>query len=814
MILGASQGFRTDADISGNKEAAERKLQRWVPDEDLGQDMSLESAGAGGWDQFETNERKFGTKSTYDENLYTTAIDRSHASYREREAAAAKLAREIEGATSNNAHIREERGHALEHDGDDEEAKYSGVRRGDIEFPPLASGGANKYTPPARRAPSGLPTVAGAPVDPAIISATLSRPDGPSRQSKTAGKPSEASIPEIPVINKPSSTPDGTEADTSAPTTEPSSASTKTRAANASLSPSGKLPVAENATEGVENALLSQFRNFARVERQKVQERRRVQASHDRTTKLNDLIRFSKNFKLHTPVPKDLVPILAQDPHKQEEIIKKAQQESEDKKKKAAAAAAQAAVTAASSTASPAATPETKPSSRAPPAGRFDQGNTSQAPPNERQTLPRGRQGHPPTGPMATQGGRIPPQALPMRGAQSGSYMNHRAGKGGPPNTVPTPIPVDPRMSSNHSHAPSGMTSPSRSGIATPSSASAMSTKFNAAAHEFRPSSFAPPASSVAASSPQSVATRTRSASRVRSPVAFFTTKKPVPEASRPKFSSFFNPIQRMKKENEGQPAGKNYASNGGIPEPYRTQVRWDVPDSNVEKTYRDMADKSNAPTAPMSPSPRVGSAYIPHQHQLPQHMQNGGGPAMAHTPHGPPAMQAQHSQQSHYDDHHRMPVPAGGHIYQSPRVGQAQVMYQSPMPGQAQMYGQGGPHFLAQGQVPMQMRGSYGTPQFVQPQAVPMMAQQSQGSYMTPQFNHQMQMYSPSPGQAYPAHVASQPQSGYPSPSRGAPMMMHQGSQQGHHPQGMMYMGAGQPSQPMYNPQQGHSKWNGRDRR
>src|SRR4051794_24088682 len=180
-ILGTNSAFRTDADISASVYRGEKVLQPWVPEAGADVDLPLESSGQTDWDQFETNNRLFGASSTYDENLYTTQIDRSAPSYLRREADAARIAREIERTTSTNAHMREERGQAIENDGEDEEDKYSGVRRDDLNFPPLASGGPNKYTPPARRAPTGQPTVAGAPVDPAIISAQLSKPESQSR---------------------------------------------------------------------------------------------------------------------------------------------------------------------------------------------------------------------------------------------------------------------------------------------------------------------------------------------------------------------------------------------------------------------------------------------------------------------------------------------------------------------------------------------------------------------------------------------------------------------------------------------------------
>lgn len=62
-------------------------------------------------------------KSDYDENIYTTTIDRSNPSYREREARAQRLAQEIEGSSAGSAHIREERGIANEDGELDEEDK-------------------------------------------------------------------------------------------------------------------------------------------------------------------------------------------------------------------------------------------------------------------------------------------------------------------------------------------------------------------------------------------------------------------------------------------------------------------------------------------------------------------------------------------------------------------------------------------------------------------------------------------------------------------------------------------------------------------
>ena len=124
MLKGSSVGFRTDTDISGNLAFRERQLQRWTSTADTDVDLSLDGSGLGGtWDQFKANEQLFGLKSDYDENIYTTRIDRSNPSYREREAAAIRLAQDIEGTSTSNAHIREERVMNDEDGGLDEEEK-------------------------------------------------------------------------------------------------------------------------------------------------------------------------------------------------------------------------------------------------------------------------------------------------------------------------------------------------------------------------------------------------------------------------------------------------------------------------------------------------------------------------------------------------------------------------------------------------------------------------------------------------------------------------------------------------------------------
>jgi len=60
--------------------------------------------------------------------------------------------------------------------------------------------------------------------------------------------------------------------------------------------------------------LTNAFNSFAADQRRRLEETRSVRAKNDQVTKLNDLKKFGSNFKLHTPVPVDLLPIICKDP--------------------------------------------------------------------------------------------------------------------------------------------------------------------------------------------------------------------------------------------------------------------------------------------------------------------------------------------------------------------------------------------------------------------------------------------------------------------------------------------------------------------
>ena len=83
------------------------------------------SGSIGQWDQFKANQELFNVSASFDENLYTTALDKSQIDAK-KIAEAERIAREIENTTSSNLHVAEERGQLVETDYDEED-RYSGV---------------------------------------------------------------------------------------------------------------------------------------------------------------------------------------------------------------------------------------------------------------------------------------------------------------------------------------------------------------------------------------------------------------------------------------------------------------------------------------------------------------------------------------------------------------------------------------------------------------------------------------------------------------------------------------------------------------
>ncbi|XP_075773866.1 ataxin-2-like protein isoform X6 [Pelodiscus sinensis] len=140
-----------------NGEHKEKVLQRWEGGDSNSDDYDLESDMSNGWDpneMFKFNEENYGVKTTYDSSLssYTVPLEKDNTEeFRQREARAAQLAREIESSPQYRLRI------AMENDdGRTEEEKHSSVQRqvSGRDSPSLASR-ESKYVPLPQRVREG-----------------------------------------------------------------------------------------------------------------------------------------------------------------------------------------------------------------------------------------------------------------------------------------------------------------------------------------------------------------------------------------------------------------------------------------------------------------------------------------------------------------------------------------------------------------------------------------------------------------------------------------------------------------------------------
>ncbi|KAK3644106.1 poly(A)-binding protein binding protein [Elasticomyces elasticus] len=336
-IQPASTGFMTDTQISSSRAqpGQQRELQRWDAGQDTDVDLSLESGGVGEWDQFATNESKFGVGSTYKEEYYTTSIDRSDPGYRRREQEAERIAREMEGESTKNG----TGGRGAREEGLDEEDKYSGVRREglDTKLGSIGGGGSAResagllpkrkegaYVPPRERPITGgpAPGVNGAPWDPAIIATSKPAPKETAQQGSTGAGGTTPTIVEPQEKSAQPAPPSASrEASQTPRTTQQQQQQQQQQQATASTT-------AENSTQDHISKTIDAFKLFASNEKLKVrqqQELKRAGARQEKNVKLNDLKKFAANFKLNSRVPDDLVPILAKDREKQVAIQKAAE---------------------------------------------------------------------------------------------------------------------------------------------------------------------------------------------------------------------------------------------------------------------------------------------------------------------------------------------------------------------------------------------------------------------------------------------------------------------------------------------------------
>lgn len=95
-----NDSFRTDVQITGTSQADGqlRTLQQWSADDGASESnagLTSSTSGNKAWNQFAANEKLFGLRSDYSEELYTTKLDRSGKDFSERERKAEALANEI-----------------------------------------------------------------------------------------------------------------------------------------------------------------------------------------------------------------------------------------------------------------------------------------------------------------------------------------------------------------------------------------------------------------------------------------------------------------------------------------------------------------------------------------------------------------------------------------------------------------------------------------------------------------------------------------------------------------------------------------------
>ncbi|KAF3905787.1 hypothetical protein AA313_de0204607 [Arthrobotrys entomopaga] len=852
--------FKTDVDISGNQPIKERELQRWQADDSNlggGLEDSVDSQSAEKkWDQFETNERLFGVKSDFDENIYTTRIDTSHPLHKQREAAAAKIAREIETSTGSggnlSAHQAEERGLKVDDSGVNEEDKYSSVQR-TPSFNTTTSG-SQKYMPPALRAQVSAPPATSSTPQTAKETAKETPKESTVTETAPAAQPtSETTVSQPPPKSETTKKPAATTPATTAPViptiTEqapspqpPSISSFKTEDSK----PKDKAPLPESVKKasvavpavpvlpihkgsenpqqpnantpsaaGADNPLRrvkDAFQQFTNTERERLEKRRQAMAKKDKDVKLQDLKKFAQSFKLNTPVPQDLVPILAKDKAKQDEII--------EKSKVNAAAAVQAKKQTPSAQSTAGANASTIQSSlRTPiPAPPSQTSNASGAPVQNAQITdknglnktpipgfpPRHPAGYRPDRPQPLPANMNLPPAPGPRLLSDKIRHNQQMKQTGQYGSMPVPIPVV-----DHTAPPTGPAA------MQPKAFSPTGPKPNPRALEFRPSPYAPvftPGGNAPAPSTASPAPST--SSRATSPSMFFGTKKPKPVEERISVTHAFDPFKRMKTDTEQNKdksaiqTDKPHLIQGFINKPWGTLPTWQVKEENQEKKYTEVFEKSESSTTSATPSSQSHptNTHQPHHpphpagHPIPTHISQI--PHMPHDRHPGPHIPT-FSGPTPFDQDHGRQINSPPNVLPSPSLQNASIpnQYGSPSAHHAIVY-PNHPQYGVLGQNGQfgGYRGGYaGAPQFIQPpggagggspmvmgaqgqQPIPFMVPGMGGPFI--QQGMPQGMYSPHQMHAYPGQPSGPPpppSGGYPSPGRGAPMMMHQSSQQGH---------------------------------
>ncbi|OBZ72487.1 Uncharacterized protein C21B10.03c [Grifola frondosa] len=263
--------FKTDTDISQGQRR-ERELQAWQPTVDENGTATVTVAATRHVDEVTFGPGASGANG-FDEDAYTTKLDRNAPDFKERERKALQLANEIMGSSTTNVHIAEERVMNLANDNStNEEDKYGAVVRG-----------ANAYVPPGARKTNATTS---SPVKPDLPKVSINAPDGssvPAPQTSTPTPPKAASP-------------------------APSSSSAANR------------PAADP---------IPAFRDFVSTEKDRLMKKKQALMKNEMDKRKAELLKFSQSFKLNKPIPEDLVPILAKDAEKQRQIKEKSSKDAQ-----------------------------------------------------------------------------------------------------------------------------------------------------------------------------------------------------------------------------------------------------------------------------------------------------------------------------------------------------------------------------------------------------------------------------------------------------------------------------------------------------
>ncbi|KAI6249872.1 hypothetical protein HI914_01067 [Erysiphe necator] len=764
--------FRTDVAISGGRYQCERTLQRWVSDTPDESDGSLETSlnkQSGTWDQFAENKRLFGLTTDYNENIYTTAIDRNHPQYKQRVAEADRKAKEIERSTTNNPHVAEER--ILNNINGlnskmDEEDKYSKVHR----QPTLPASSSNKYLPPARRAAASQTSV-GSILNGPSVTAQTNRTEKAAGHIETTTKnlTDGMKLKKTDNLITPVNLNDNSLLESKQGITSDSS-NRKTSQIKSESKP--------NATATVERDVASAFKNFASQQRKNVDQIRLTRAKNDKEVKLNDLKAFANSFKLHTPVPSDLVPIIAKDPKKQKEIQAKAQRNVEE---------------AEASKLHSQEPSKTKPS-------------LSDAQVIRPISLTHGSNSSSSNVPNRQNNGRNInfTQQSSSRGPQQASNLQQtRSSLGnrlkGLEQTKPIQLPQNQTTTIDSRLPPTGPANKIDISISRLSGIPSLhGARLNPNSIEFRPSPYATSFNPSTVSSPQSVIVGVAPVSATRS----LLRRKPLPPDERPSIAGKFDTLAFIK--SLAPPSGKELAwkATGGLMPAYDTPPVWkqavaeDKADCPIRLSYSQIFELPPYTASIFSPNQ---SHILPH---LPPHQQQS--MHLSHLAQGMVTRQSPHQLPINLYGNHQTPNPSfsGTHedhrmlpshsaqSFASPRLQNIPMAYPSPINQASHLTFNPQLMQLSNGpQIQVGYRSLSNAHQFISQQGhiAQMVMPNPNGSFVTPQGitpAPQMMYQGNQPPPYIPTNNSHTPLisnvNGYPSPGRASPMMANQGSQQG----------------------------------